>query len=65
MAGALIRRKVGASEGVSLNEDREVAPSYLLEFPGDSLRIKDLNLAVLLGRQVGFACYNYEFMDDT
>ncbi len=52
MAGALIRRKVGAG-GVSANEeDRETAPSYLLDFPGPSSRIKDLHLAVLLGRRV-------------
>jgi hypothetical protein len=53
MAGALIRRKVRESEGLSVNDDdRDVVPSYLLELPGDSSRIKDLNLAVLLGRQV-------------
>jgi hypothetical protein len=52
MAGALIRRKVGASEGIAATEDRDTTPSYLLEFPGASSRIKDLRLAVLLGRQV-------------
>lgn len=52
MAGALIRRKVGAG-GISANdEDRDTIPSYLLEFPSASSRIKDLHLAVLLGRQV-------------
>ncbi len=53
MAGALIRRKVRESEGLSVNDDdRDAVPSYLLELPVASSRIKDLNLAVLLGRQV-------------
>ena len=54
MAAALItlRRKAGTSEGVSANdEEKEAIPSYLLDFPGASSRIKDLQLAVLLGRQ--------------
>ncbi len=52
MAGALIRRKVGAGGVFANDEDRDTVPSYLLEFPGAISRIKDLNLAVLMGRQV-------------
>ncbi len=52
MAGALIRRKVGAGGIFANDEDRDTVPSYLLEFPGAISRIKDLHLAVLMGRQV-------------
>jgi hypothetical protein len=44
-------RKGVTSEATSANENRDkVIPSYLLDFPVESSRIKDLQLSVLLGR---------------
>jgi hypothetical protein len=51
--GAVARRRaLGASEGtIAVADERDAGPSYL-DFPDAASRIKDLNLAVLLGRQV-------------
>ena len=44
-------RQGSAKEGAATSEHRDNdLPSYLLEFPAESSRIKDLQLSVLLGR---------------
>ncbi len=53
MAGiaAVARRRAGTSEAIATLEELDTRPP-ILDFPEPASRIKDLNLAVLLGRQV-------------
>jgi hypothetical protein len=60
-------RKANAIDGISSSEHGENhLPSYLMEFPDKSSRIKDLQLAVLLGRwQATNAMENFPFPNMT